>query len=88
MPAAAAPTTPASATRADAEALLQALDALLAPLARLAVARGLPCATVEGLLRRAFVRAAQEAHPALPAHRMVSRIATATGLKRIGVLTA
>ena len=82
MPAAAAPTTPASATRADAEALLQALDALLAPLARLAVARGLPCATVEGLLRRAFVRAARDAHPALPPHRMVSRIATATGLNR------
>lgn len=83
MRAAAVPVTPpALAASADAEALLLALDALLVPLARLAVARGLPCATVEGLLRRAFVRAARDAHPALPPHRMVSRIATATGLNR------
>ncbi len=73
---------PALAVGADAEALLQALDALLLPLARLAVAKGMPCATVEGLLRRAFVRAARDAHPALSPHRMVSRIATATGLNR------
>ena len=77
-----APVPTPSAASADAEALLQALDALLTPLARLAVARGLPCASVEGLLRRACVRAARDAHPALPPHRMVSRIATATGLNR------
>ena len=71
-----------AAVAADADALLEALDALLAPLARLAVAKGMPCATVEDLLRRAFVRAAREAHPALPPHRRVSRIATATGLNR------
>jgi len=37
---------------------------------------------VEGLLRQAFVNAAQHAHLNLPPHRMVSRIATATGLSR------
>ncbi len=73
---------PASAASADADALLQALGALLAPIAQLAVAKGLPCTTVEELLRKAFVDAARAAHPELPAHRMVSRIATATGLNR------
>ena len=61
---------------------MQAVNALLAPLAQLAVAKGMPCAMVEGLLRQAFVRAARDAHPNLPPHRMVSRIATATGLNR------
>ena len=73
---------PASAANADADALVHALNALLAPIAQLAVAKGLPCATVEELLRRAFVQAARDAHPDLPAHRLVSRIATATGLNR------
>ena len=72
----------AVAASADAQALMQAVDALLSPLARLAVAKGMPCATVEGMLRQAFVRAAREAHPDLPPHRLVSRIATATGLNR------
>jgi len=75
-------TTPALAASADAEALTQAMNALLVPLAQLAVAKGMPCAAVEGLLRQAFVRAARDSHPNLPSHRMVSRIATATGLSR------
>jgi Family of unknown function (DUF6502) len=73
---------PASAASAEADALLQAVDALLAPLAQLAVAKGMPCAVVEERLRQAFVSAAQSAHPNLLPHRMVSRIATATGLNR------
>jgi Family of unknown function (DUF6502) len=73
---------PAGAASAEADALLQAVDALLAPLAQLAVAKGMPCAVVEERLRQAFVRAAQQAHPNLLPHRMVSRIATATGLNR------
>lgn len=77
-----APSHAVPAASADAEALAQAVDALLAPLARLAVAKGLPCAAVEDQLRRAFVRAARDAHAELPAHRLVSRIATATGLSR------
>ena len=73
---------PAAAASADADALVQALNALLAPLAQLAVAKGMPCTVVEELLRQAFVRAARDAHPNLPSHRAVSRIATATGLNR------
>lgn len=67
---------------ADGEALVQAARALLQPLAQLAVAKGLPCAAVESLLREAFVQAASEAHAQLAPHRRVSRIATATGLSR------
>jgi hypothetical protein len=73
---------PAAAASADADALSQAVDALLAPLAKLAVAKGMPCAVVEDRLRQAFVSAARDTHPNLLPHRVVSRIATATGLSR------
>lgn len=74
------PSLPAAAP--EAAALAAAVEALLEPLARLAVARGMPFAAVEGALKQAFVRAARAAHPQLPANRAVSRIATATGLNR------
>jgi hypothetical protein len=64
------------------EALLAAVRRLLEPLAILSVQRGVPYATVEELLRRAFVGAADAAHPDLLAHRKVSRVATATGINR------
>jgi hypothetical protein len=64
------------------EALLAALRNVLEPLARLAVQRGLPYAAVEELLRRAFVGAADAAHPDVLAHRKVSRLATTTGINR------
>ena len=64
------------------EALLAAVRRLLEPLANLSVQRGLPYATVEELLRRAFVGAADAAHPDLLAHRKVSRLATSTGINR------
>lgn len=64
------------------QALLDALRGVLQPLARLAVARGVPFAEVEELLKRAFVRAAFEAHPGLPTSRSVSRISTVTGIHR------
>jgi hypothetical protein len=70
------------AASADADALEHAVSALLGPLAQLAVSKGMPCAVVEGLLRQAFVNAARDAHPSLAPHRIVSRIATATGLSR------
>jgi len=72
-------TDPAQAEQA---ALQAALGGLLAQVARLAVARGLPAAPVEEMLRAAFVQAAAAAHPGLPEHRKVSRIATTTGLNR------
>jgi Family of unknown function (DUF6502) len=51
-------------------------------LALLAVQRGVPYATVDELLRRAFVGAANAAHPDMLAHRKVSRLSTATGINR------
>lgn len=56
------------------------------PLARLAVARGVPHAPVDELLRAAFVAAAHAAHPTLPEHRRVSRVSAATGINRREVL--
>ena len=64
------------------EVLLAALRKVLEPLATLAVQRGLPYAAVEELLRRAFVGAADAAHPDVLAHRKVSRLATTTGINR------
>jgi hypothetical protein len=61
---------------------MQALRELMAPVAALAIARGLPFGTIEDLLKTAFVDAARAAHPGLPAHRLVSRISTATGINR------
>ncbi len=62
--------------------LLAALRELLVPLAQLAVARGVPHAPVDELLRAAFVAAAHAAHPTLPEHRRVSRVSAATGINR------
>jgi hypothetical protein len=64
------------------QALLTALRQVLEPLAELAVQRGLPYAPVEELVRRAFVGAADTAHPDLLPHRKVSRISTSTGINR------
>ena len=76
--------SPSEPTGPDPEqqALQEALAGLLASVARLAVARGLPCAAVEEMLRLAFVQAAARAHPGLPEHRKVSRISTTTGINR------
>ncbi|WP_290871247.1 DUF6502 family protein [Aquabacterium sp.] len=73
-----------STAPSDQDALLDALQSVLMPLARLAVAKGLTFAATEESLKQAFVRAAQEAQLAqgLPAHRLVSRISTATGINR------
>jgi len=64
------------------QALLAALRQVLEPLAELAVQRGLPYAPVEELVRRAFVAAADTAHPHLLPHRKVSRVSTTTGINR------
>lgn len=70
------------ATPGEQPALLEAVRALLVPLAQLAVARGLSYAAVDELLRAAFVAAAHAAHPTLPEHRRVSRVSAATGINR------
>ena len=54
----------------------------MGPLARLAVAHGLRFAELDELMRLAFVSAARDAHPDVPAHRGVSRVSAATGLNR------
>ncbi len=75
--------TPAIATPpGEQPALLDAVRALLQPLARLAVARGLTHATVDEMLRAAFVEVAHAAYPQLLEHRRVSRISAATGINR------
>lgn len=75
-------TEPTSPPDDAAQALLGAAQAVLAPLARLAVAGGLPSAALEEALRRAMVQAAAEAHPQTPPQRSVSRISAATGIHR------
>ena len=72
----------AASTPAEDEALQQALERLLVPLAQLAVARGVPYAVLDETLRRAFVASAHAAHTGLPEHRRASRISAATGLHR------
>jgi hypothetical protein len=62
--------------------LVEAFRALLGPLAQLAVARGMPFASVDEELKAAYVEAARAAHPGVAAHRAVSRISAATGLNR------
>jgi hypothetical protein len=67
---------------ADGTALVGALASLLEPIALLAVSRGLPFAAIEDLLKAAFVEAARRAQPESAGPRIVSRVATATGLTR------
>jgi hypothetical protein len=77
-----APQPAAGMSDDEVRALVDALAAVLQPLAVLAVARGLPFAAAEDLLKRAYVQAAREACSAAPGGRDVSRVATATGLNR------
>jgi len=72
----------AKRTTGGEDALLGALASLLEPIAMLAVTRGLPYAAVEDLLKAAFVEAARRAQPPSAGARIVSRVATATGLTR------
>jgi hypothetical protein len=63
-------------------ALMAALARLLAPLAQLVVARGLPFSVLDDMLRSAVVSTAHAAHPGLPEHRRASRVSAATGMNR------
>jgi hypothetical protein len=64
--------------------LLQAAEAVLAPLARLCVSQGLPFAQAEELFKNAYVRAARDARreSGAPAARDVSQVSMATGINR------
>jgi uncharacterized protein DUF6502 len=63
-------------------ALKKALQALMGPLARLCVARGLNFGQAQELLKRAYVEAAREARDGVGGQRDISRVSTATGLTR------
>jgi hypothetical protein len=66
----------------DAPALMSAMRELLQPLAELAVDQGVLLATVEEMLKAAFVNAARNAHGKTGGERIVSRVSTVTGLNR------
>ena len=72
----------ASLSSGGGPALSAAIATLLRPIAELAVARGLQFAAVEELFKAAFVEAARRAQPQSAGERIVSRVATATGLTR------
>ena len=76
------PGTAPTAAPPSGPALAGALATLLEPIARLAVARGFTCASVEDMLKASFVEAARQAQPPSAGERIVSRVATATGLSR------
>jgi hypothetical protein len=63
-------------------ALIEALRRLLVPMARLCLESGITFAAVEDVLKRAFVQEAGALQPDAPVHGMVSRISTATGIRR------
>ncbi len=75
------PSDPASSPQAE-QALQDAFRALLDPLARLAVANGVPYAALDEAFKQAFVQAAAQAHTGGLPHRKVSRISTTTGINR------
>lgn len=78
-----APTQPSQADDLPVDpALVEALRALLAPVARLALAHGAPCGAVEEILKEAFVDEALRSQPSLSPARAVSRLSVATGLSR------
>ena len=82
-PAAVSAATPsAPSAGANTSALTEAMRQLMEPLAALALGRGVPFVALEDQLKTAFVAAARAAHASLPAHRLVSRISTATGINR------
>jgi hypothetical protein len=70
------------ADAAASKAVRAALRAVLYPLVRLAMAKGVRYAEVDELLRDVFVQVAREAHAGVPVQRSVSRISASTGLNR------
>lgn len=63
-------------------ALADAMRALLGPIARLALAQGVPCGALEEMLKEAFLDEALKAQPVQTHSRMVSRLSVATGINR------
>lgn len=66
----------------QAPGLTAAVRDIVAPLARLAIAKGMRYPELDELLKGALVEAARQAHADVPLSRVVSRISTATGINR------
>jgi hypothetical protein len=64
------------------EALGDALQLLLQPMAKLCLARGMTFATAVEILKQAYVAAAREAHDGRHGMRDVSRVSATTGISR------
>src|SRR5262252_6962867 len=73
---------PGSRTGVADRAVGDALDLLLAPIARLCLARGLNFASAVELLKQAYVGAAREAHAGRHGARDIARVSAATGISR------
>lgn len=73
---------PGDAAMSGDQALADALRAVLGPVARLALAKGVPFAALEEMLKEAVVDEALNAQSAQANARLVSRISVATGLNR------
>jgi hypothetical protein len=74
--------TSSTALNAEQKALLDAVDAVLQPLADLCLAKGVTIQSIEQRLRLAMVQSALKAHSQLSATRLTSRISASTGLSR------
>lgn len=74
--------THSAALNAEQQALLDAVDAVLGPLADLCLAKGVAIQSIEQRMRLAMVQSAIKAHSQLSPTRLTSRISAATGLSR------
>jgi Family of unknown function (DUF6502) len=82
MPSTLSTDNPSAALNAEQQALLDAVDAVLQPLADLCLAKGVTIQSIEQRLRLAMVQSALKAHSQLSATRLTSRISASTGLSR------
>lgn len=82
MPSTLSTDTPSAALNAEQQALSDAVDAVLQPLADLCLAKGITIQSIEQRLRLAMVQSALKAHHPLSATRLTSRISASTGLSR------
>ncbi len=71
-----------NALSSEQAALLDTFRALLRPMAQLAISKGVSYASLDELLRATLVDSAKRQFGGTPAHGLVSRISTATGLNR------
>jgi Family of unknown function (DUF6502) len=82
MPSTLSTDSASAALNAEQQALLDAVDAVLQPLADLCLAKGVTIQSIEQHLRLAMVQSALKAHGQLSSTRLTSRISASTGLSR------